>query len=79
MNLDDDIPSGRAVGGRARMAKLTPEERKLNARAAALARADLNKQLTLVSSHWVRWSCSALCSMTVVASYPAAALPPRSG
>lgn len=43
MNLDDDLPSGRAVGGRARMAKLTPEQRQLNARAAALARADLNK------------------------------------
>ena len=34
---------GRAAGGRARMAKLTPEERREHARAAALARAEMNK------------------------------------
>ena len=41
--MDDEKPKGRAVGGKARMASLTPEERKENGRAAAKARAELKK------------------------------------
>lgn len=41
--MQEDKPTGRAVGGKARMASLTPEERKKNARAAAEAKAALKK------------------------------------
>jgi hypothetical protein len=43
MTHDDEKPTGRAVGGKARMSRLTPEQRKEQARAAALARAELAK------------------------------------
>lgn len=43
MTHDDEKPTGRAVGGKARMSKLSPEQRKEQARAAAQARAELAK------------------------------------
>ena len=41
--MQEETPTGRAVGGKARMASLTPEQRKENARAAAQAKAMLKK------------------------------------
>ena len=41
--MSDLEPSGRAIGGKARMARLTPDERKANARAAVQAKAALKK------------------------------------
>ena len=41
--MQEESPTGRALGGKARMASLTPEQRKENARAAAQAKAILRK------------------------------------
>lgn len=41
--MNDTTPTGRAIGGTARMAKLTPEERKAAASKAAKAKSELSK------------------------------------
>jgi hypothetical protein len=43
ITMQEESPTGRALGGKARMASLTPEQRKENARAAAQAKAILRK------------------------------------